>query len=68
MTISHLFLKVTYTFLRRKLDVPTDKGGERGEVDLTVDGLVQLSKLYNVSTAYLLGLTAFPDRIKHKIK
>lgn len=43
------------------------RGGERGEVDLTVDGLVQLSKLYNVSTAYLLGLTAFPDRIKHKI-
>ncbi|MFD3050432.1 helix-turn-helix domain-containing protein, partial [Streptococcus agalactiae] len=30
---------------------------ERGEVALTADVLVQLSKLYNVSTDYLLGLT-----------
>lgn len=41
---------------------------ERGEVALTADVLVQLSKLYNVSTDYLLGLTDCPDRIKHKIK
>lgn len=41
---------------------------ERGEVTLTADVLVQLSKLYNVSTDYLLGLTDCPDRIKHKIK
>lgn len=41
---------------------------ERGEVALTADVLVQLSKLYNVSTDYLLGLTDYPDRIKHKIK
>ncbi|MFU1594790.1 helix-turn-helix domain-containing protein [Streptococcus dysgalactiae] len=41
---------------------------ERGEVALTADVLVQLSKLYNVSTDYLLGLTDFSDRIKHKIK
>ena len=30
---------------------------ERGEVALTADVLVQLSKLYDVSTDYLLGLT-----------
>lgn len=41
---------------------------ERGEVALTADVLVQLSKLYNVSTDYLLGLTDYPDRIEHKIK
>lgn len=41
---------------------------ERGEVALTADVLVQLSKLYNVSADYLLGLTDYPDRIKHKIK
>ena len=41
---------------------------ERGEVASTADVLVQLSKLYNVSTDYLLGLTDCPDRIKHKIK
>ena len=41
---------------------------ERGEVALTADVLVQLSKLYNVSTDYLLGLTDCPDRIKYKIK
>ncbi len=41
---------------------------ERGEVALTADVLVQLSKLYNVSTDYLLGLTDCSDRIKHKIK
>ena len=41
---------------------------ERGEVALTADVLVQLSKLYNVSADYLLGLTDCPDRIKHKIK
>jgi putative DNA-binding protein len=39
---------------------------ERGEVALTADVLVQLSKLYNVSTDYLLGLTDCPDMIKHK--
>lgn len=41
---------------------------ERGVVALTADVLVQLSKLYNVSTDYLLGLTDCPDRIKYKIK
>ena len=41
---------------------------ERGEVALTADVLVQLSKLYNVSTDYLLGLTDCPDMIKHKMK
>lgn len=41
---------------------------KRGEVALTADVLVQLSKLYNVSTDYLLGLTDCPDRIKYKIK
>nr|QID26084.1 transcriptional regulator [Streptococcus suis] len=41
---------------------------ERGEVALTADVIVQLSKLYNVSTDYLLGLTDCPDRIKLKIK
>ena len=41
---------------------------ERGEVALTADVLVQLSKLYNVSTDYLLGLTNCPDIIKHKMK
>ena len=41
---------------------------ERGEVALTADVLVQLSKLYNVSTDYLLGLTDCPDIIKHKMK
>ena len=41
---------------------------ERGEVALTADVLVQLSKLYDVSTDYLLGLTDCPDRIKRKIK
>ncbi|MFS9172539.1 helix-turn-helix domain-containing protein [Streptococcus sanguinis] len=39
---------------------------ERGEVALTADVLVQLSKLYNVSTDYLLGLTDCPDMIKYK--
>ena len=93
MTISQLFLKVTYTFLRRKLDVLTDKiferrsrfhpkicckftflpsyklcKIERGEVALTADVLMQLSKLYNVSTDYLLGLTDCPVMIKHKMK
>ncbi|HFU3862563.1 TPA: helix-turn-helix domain-containing protein [Streptococcus suis] len=41
---------------------------ERGEVVLTADVLVKLSKLYDVSTDYLLGLTDCPDRIKRKIK
>ncbi|WP_256963626.1 helix-turn-helix domain-containing protein [Streptococcus sp. KR] len=41
---------------------------ERGEVALTADVLAQLSKLYNVSTDYLLGLTDCPDMIKHKMK
>ncbi|HEM3569376.1 TPA: hypothetical protein U1B89_001382 [Streptococcus suis] len=41
---------------------------ERGEDSLTADILVQLSKLYDVSTDYLLGLTDCPNRIKHKIK
>lgn len=41
---------------------------KRGEVVLTADVLVQLSKLYDVSTDYLLGLTDCPDRIKRKIK
>lgn len=35
---------------------------ERGEVALTAE----LSKLYNVSTDYLLGLTDCPDMIKYK--
>lgn len=39
---------------------------ERGEVALTADVLVQLSKLYNVSTDYLLGLTDCPDMINYK--
>ena len=39
---------------------------ERGEVVLTADVLIKLSKLYNVSTDYLLGLTDCPDMIKHK--
>ena len=41
---------------------------ERGEVVLTADVLIKLSKLYNVSTDYLLGLTDCPDMIKHKMK
>lgn len=41
---------------------------KRGEVVLTADVLVQLFKLYDVSTDYLLGLTDCPDRIKRKIK
>ncbi|MFX4006239.1 helix-turn-helix domain-containing protein, partial [Streptococcus suis] len=40
---------------------------ERGEFSLTADVLVQLSKLYNFSTDYLLGLTDCPDSIKHKL-
>ncbi|HEM2542702.1 TPA: helix-turn-helix transcriptional regulator, partial [Streptococcus suis] len=38
---------------------------ERGEVTLTAEILIELSNLYNVSTDYLLGLTDFPQRIKH---
>ena len=41
---------------------------ERGEVALTADVLVQLSKLYNVSTDYLLGLTDCPDMINCVLK
>ncbi|HGR3480289.1 TPA: helix-turn-helix domain-containing protein [Streptococcus pneumoniae] len=36
---------------------------KRGEVVLTADVLVQLFKLYDVSTDYLLGLTDCPDQI-----
>lgn len=41
---------------------------ERGEVTLTAEILIELSNLYNVSTDYLLGLTDFPQRIRHNIK
>lgn len=41
---------------------------ERGEVTLTAEILIELSNLYNVSTDYLLGLTDFPQRIKHNTK
>lgn len=41
---------------------------ERGEVVLTVEILIKLSALYNVSTDYILGLSDCPQRIKQKIK
>ena len=39
---------------------------ERGEHALTEDVLVTLSKFYDVSTDYLLGLTDFPDKIRFR--
>ena len=39
---------------------------ERGEVALTADVLIRLSKLYNVSTDYILGLTDCPHKINFK--
>ncbi|MGO5580218.1 helix-turn-helix domain-containing protein [Streptococcus milleri] len=39
---------------------------ERGEVVLTADVLIKLSKLYNVSTDYILGLTDYPHKINFK--
>lgn len=39
---------------------------ERGEVVLTADVLIKLSKLYNVSTDYILGLTDYPHKINLK--
>ena len=41
---------------------------ERGEHALTADVLVTLSKFYDVSTDYLLGLTDFPDKIRFRKK
>ena len=41
---------------------------ENGYRELSIDDLIKLSNLYNVSTDYLLGLTDCSDRIKHKIK
>lgn len=38
----------------------------RGEVVLTADVLIKLSKLYNVSTDYILGLTDHPHKINFK--
>ncbi|MEZ7564284.1 MULTISPECIES: XRE family transcriptional regulator [Streptococcus] len=59
--MSRFILKVTYTFSTYYPKI------ERGEVALMVDVLVQLFKLYNVSTDYLLGLPDCPDRANHKI-
>lgn len=39
---------------------------ERGEVVLTADVLIKLSKLYNVSTDYILELTDHPHKINFK--
>ena len=39
---------------------------ERGEVVLTAYVLIKLSKLYNVSTDYILGLTDYPHKINFK--
>ncbi|MGT2548013.1 helix-turn-helix domain-containing protein [Streptococcus milleri] len=39
---------------------------ERGEVVLTADVLIKLSKLSNVSTDYILGLTDYPHKINFK--
>lgn len=39
---------------------------ERGEVVLTADVLIKLSKLYNVSTDYILALTDYPHKINFK--
>ena len=39
---------------------------ERGEVVLTADVLIKLSKLYNVSKDYILGLTDHPHKINFK--
>ena len=36
------------------------------EVVLTADVLIKLSKLYNVSTDYILGLTDYPHKINFK--
>ncbi|HFI0168156.1 helix-turn-helix domain-containing protein [Streptococcus suis] len=41
---------------------------ESGKRQLSIDYLVKLSNLYQVSTDYLLGLTDFPKRIKHNIQ
>lgn len=37
---------------------------ELGQRDIPTDILIKLSKLYNVSTDYLLGLTTNPNRNK----
>lgn len=39
---------------------------ERGEVSLNAEILIKLSKLYGVSTDYILGLTDYPNRIHRK--
>lgn len=39
---------------------------ERGEHMVTAEILIKLSKFYNVSTDYLLGLTDYPNRINIK--
>lgn len=41
---------------------------ENGTRVLSVEMLVKLSELYNVSTDYLLDLSDFPKRIKGNIK
>lgn len=41
---------------------------ENGSRELSVEMLIKLSELYNVSTDYLLGLSDFPVRIKHNIE
>lgn len=37
---------------------------ERGEREIPVKYLIKLSKIYNVSTDYILGLTDHKERIK----
>ncbi|HFI0140998.1 TPA: helix-turn-helix domain-containing protein [Streptococcus suis] len=41
---------------------------EAGRRQLSIDYLIKLSDLYQVSTDYLLGLTDCPNRIKRKLK
>ena len=41
---------------------------ENGARVLSVEMLIKLSELYNVSTDYLLGISDFPQRIKRNIK
>lgn len=41
---------------------------ESGKRQLSIEYLIKLSNLYQVSTDYLLDLTDFPKRIKHNIQ
>lgn len=39
---------------------------ESGQRQISIDYLIKLSNLYQVSTDYLLGLTDYPYRLNHK--